>query len=299
MKIAVLDIGGTAIKYCLYDDSIPFKNHLVREMPTHALLGGKKVIEQAIDLLNGMDTFDAVGISSAGQIHPETGTVIYATDNIPGYTGMRIREILEDRFCVPVMVENDVNAAALGEAAFGAGRGQRDFLCLTYGTGIGGAFLADGKIYHGSSYSAIEAGHMLLHAGGRPCTCGNRGCYEMYASATALVCLAQKSSGIENLNGRRIFSEFRSDIRVQSAVYEWMREILWGLASLTHLFNPSCIILGGGIMSEPFIPKWLNDHIREYVMNSYRDVKILPAMLGNTAGLQGMIYLVNNKIVKQ
>ena len=131
MKIAVLDIGGTAIKYCLYDDSIPFKNHLVREVPTHALLGGKKVIEQAIDLLNGMGTFDAVGISSAGQIHPETGTVIYATDNIPGYTGMRIREILEDRFCVPVMVENDVNAAALGEAAFGAGRGQRDFLCLT------------------------------------------------------------------------------------------------------------------------------------------------------------------------
>lgn len=289
MIIAALDIGGTAVKYCRYDDRLPFDRGLVRETPTEADKGGEAVLARALALLEQLRPFDAAAVSSAGQIDPRDGRVIYATGNIPGYTGLPLGERIHSRFGVPVVVENDVNAAALGEAAEGAGRGCRDFVCLTFGTGIGGAIVQDGRLLYGSSFSAAEAGHMLIHAGGRRCTCGNRGCYEAYASTTALVRLAGEATGIAGLSGRRIFEKLDADPRLRAAVEGWMQEILWGLVSLTHLLNPSRIVLGGGIMNEPLIPAWLREHIGAYLMESYRHVEIVPAELGNTAGLRGVI----------
>ena len=295
MKIAAIDIGGTAIKYCLYNNQCTFDKKIVHEVPTNAKLGGSAVIETVKKILTSMNDFNVIAVSTAGQVNPVSGSIIYATDNIPGYTGTKIREILETAFTVPVIVENDVNAAALGEAAFGAGMNFTDFLCLTYGTGIGGAIIIDKKVYYGSSYSAAEMGHLITHAGGLLCTCGNRGCYEAYASTTALVRAVKENSGLE-LNGREIFSVLEENPTVKFAVIEWIQEVIWGLVSLIHIFNPPCVILGGGIMNEPFIQDYIEQNINRYLMKSYRHVKIRQASLGNTAGLQGMIYLAQTKL---
>lgn len=297
MNIAAFDIGGTAIKYCLYQESEAFDRRSVKEIPTGIGLGGT-VMDKVSEILTAMNGFDAIAISTAGQVDPVSGTILYATDNIPGYTGTKIRDILENSFHVPVIVENDVNAAALGEAAFGAGKEYSDFLCLTYGTGIGGAIVIGKKIYYGSSYSAAEMGHLITHAGGRTCTCGNRGCYEAYASTTALVRTVKEHSGLM-LNGREIFEKLDGNGAVQEAVTEWMDEVIWGLVSLTHIFNPPCIILGGGIMNEPLIHDYIDQNIRKYLMKSYWSVAIKKASLGNTAGLQGMIHLTQTQLSRK
>ena len=297
MKIAVLDIGGTAIKYCLYDDQFRFNKILVQEVPTNAQLGGVAVMEKAKEILSRMGSFDIIAISTAGQVNPVSGSIIYATDNIPQYTGTQIKEIMEAEFHVPVIVENDVNAAALGESAFGAGMEFTDFLCLTYGTGIGGAIIINQKVYYGSSYSAAEMGHIITHANGLACTCGSRGCYEAYASTTALIRTVKENSGLK-LSGREIFGAIKQNSSVESAVIDWIHEVMWGLVSLIHIFNPPCIILGGGIMNEAFILNEIQKSINAYIMKSYQHVEIKQASLGNTAGLQGMIHLVQTQLVE-
>ena len=163
MKILAFDIGGTAIKYSICEDD---KLLNVNEIPTNAMMGARHVMDTLKGLTNTLSkdtSFDAIGISTAGQVNAETGSIIYANTNLPGYTGTQIRTELEELFHVPVAVENDVNAAALGEAIYGAGQGHSDFLCLTYGTGVGGAIIRDREIYHGSSFSAGEFGAMVTH----------------------------------------------------------------------------------------------------------------------------------------
>lgn len=296
MKTAALDIGGTAIKHCLFDDRVPLDRTEVHETPTDAHFGGKVLMEKIQSIIEHMDGFDAIAVSSAGQIDTDRGTVVFATDNIPQYTGTPIRDILERRFHVPVTVENDVNAAALGEAVAGAGREYGTFLCLTYGTGIGGAIILNRAVYHGSSFSAGEMGHIITHAGGLPCTCGNRGCYESYASTTALVRTVKEYTG-QTLNGREIFRQL-GDARVLQAVAVWIQEILWGLVSLIHIFNPPAVILGGGIMNEDFICSSIREQIRNFLMPGYRGVEIKKAGLGNLAGLQGVIALAKRSAEK-
>ena len=297
MKIAALDIGGTAIKYCLYDDQFEFNKIIVHEVPTNAQLGGVAVMEKAKEILSRMGSFDTIAISTAGQVNPISGSIIYATDNIPQYTGTQIKEIMEAEFHVPVIVDNDVNAAALGESAFGAGMEFTDFLCLTYGTGIGGAIIINQKVYYGSSYSAAEMGHIITHANGLACTCGSRGCYEAYASTTALIRTVKEVSGLK-LSGREIFGAIKQNSSVESAVIDWIHEVMWGLVSLIHIFNPPCIILGGGIMNEAFILNEIQKNINAYIMKSYQHVEIKQASLGNTAGLQGMIHLAQTQLVE-
>jgi len=297
LKIAVLDIGGTAIKYCLYDDQFRFNKILVQEVPTNAQLGGVAVMEKAKEILSRMGSFDIIAISTAGQVNPVSGSIIYATDNIPQYTGTQIKEIMEAEFHVPVIVDNDVNAAALGESAFGAGMEFTDFLCLTYGTGIGGAIIINQKVYYGSSYSAAEMGHIITHANGLACTCGSKGCYEAYASTTALIRTVKENSGLK-LSGREIFGAIKQNSSVESAVIDWIHEVMWGLVSLIHIFNPPCIILGGGIMNEAFILNEIQKSINAYIMKSYQHVEIKQASLGNTAGLQGMIHLAQTQLVE-
>ena len=143
MKILVFDIGGTAIKYGICQDG-----HLMEtsECPTEAYKGGPHILETICTLAEQSLPFDAIGISTAGQVNPEEGYIIYANSNIPDYTGTQFQKILQERFHVPVAVENDVNSAALGEAIFGAGKGKDSFLCLTYGTGVGGAIIENKQV---------------------------------------------------------------------------------------------------------------------------------------------------------
>ncbi len=287
MKIAAIDIGGTAIKYCLYDDCLGFSGKMLKETPSNANFGAQKLMETVCEIVGQMGKIDAIAVSTAGQVDPVKGSIIYATQSIPGYTGMPVKEILSNRFNVPAFVENDVNAAALGEAFYGAGKDFKDFICLTYGTGIGGAIIINRDIYYGSGFSAGEFGHIVTHAHGLLCGCGKRGCYEAYASTKALVRMTKEKIN-EDMDGREIFKRMSAPL-IKSIVLSWLDEVMTGLASLIHIFNPPCIILGGGIMNEDFIIDYINSHIREYIIDSYANVEIRKAQNGNSAGILGAI----------
>lgn len=293
MRIAALDIGGTSVKSGLWTGEEVTE---LREHATNAKNGGHYVMDRAVKILHQYRDFDAIGISTAGQVNSEEGIIRYANENIPEYTGMRVREILEKEFGVPVAVENDVNAAAIGEAQFGAGRAFKDFICITYGTGVGGAIVMDKEIYTGSSFSAGEFGGIMVHPEdsvyGEP-FCG---CYEKYASTTALVRKAMEYNR-ELDNGRKIFSRL-DDPNVRDIINCWIDEIVYGLITVTHIFNPACIVLGGGVMSQPYILEEVKMKTTARIMSSFRNLKLLQAELGNRAGLMGAAYLAE-KLEKQ
>ena len=287
MKVLVFDVGGTSIKYGYCIDNTLVE---VKETPTEAKKGGRHIMDTLKALINAQEGYDAIGISTAGQVNAEEGYIIFANENIPNYTGIRIREELEREFHVPVVVENDVNSAAMGEAIYGAGRAHKDFLCLTYGTGVGGAIVQEKEVYHGSSFSAAEFGAIVTHAEERINSSSFfDGCYERYASTTALVRNAMAYDPRLD-NGRKIFENL-DDPKVMAILDSWVDEIMLGLSSLTHIFNPSCIILGGGIMVQPLILEKIRQKVSKYIMPSFSHVAIKPAELGNSAGLLGANYL--------
>ena len=220
MKILVFDIGGTAIKY-----GICKNGHLeeTKEYPTEAFRGGTHILNTICRLSEQYLPFDAIGISTAGQVNPDEGSIIYANSNIPDYTGTQFKKILQKLFHVPVAVENDVNSAALGEAVFGAGKGKNSFLCLTYGTGVGGAIIENKQVYHGSSFSAGEFGAIITHAEEKLSgTDPFDGCYERYASATALVKMVSTVDS-SLTNGRQIFASLKRP-EINEVINKWIDE---------------------------------------------------------------------------
>lgn len=287
-KIAALDIGGTSIKSGFWDGK---SMQDIREQDTNAKNGGCYVMERAKEILRGYSGFEAIGISTAGQVDSARGLIRYANENIPGYTGMKVKEILEREFSVPVAVENDVNAAAVGEARFGAGKDQRDFLCITYGTGVGGAIVLDGSVYTGSTFSAGEFGGIVVHPEARRPGEPFSGCYEKYASTTALVRMAlQYDRALDS--GRKIFARI-DEPKIQDIVNQWIDEIVYGLVSVIHIFNPSCIVLGGGVMAQPYIIRQVREKTHLEIMDSFRNVELRQAELGNQAGLLGAAFLAS------
>ena len=290
MKILTFDIGGTEIKYAFCDENFNLTEK--NSIPTNAHEGGKRIIERVIEIIKSCGGVDRVGISTAGQVNSIKGEIVYATDSIPGYTGTRIKEIIEAETGIPTAVENDVNSAAIGEAVFGAAKGCENFICLTYGTGIGGAIYLNGKLFTGDSFSAGEFGHIVIHAGGRSCTCGGCGCYEAYASASALVRDVYEKTGKE-MNGREVFENF-SDPEIRCVIDKWIDEIVIGLKGLVYIFNPSLVVAGGGIMNEGYITEQINMRLQKELMQSFRKVKVVKALMGNDANKLGAAYLASN-----
>lgn len=289
MKTLGVDIGGTSIKIGLVDENKKLISF--QEYPSFAKEGAEKLIERVINSINSFTEFGAIGISTAGQVNREDGSILYANENIPGYTGIALKKRIGDYFKVPVKVENDVNAAALGEKYFGNGQQYQDFLCITYGTGIGGSIVLNGSIYEGTNGLAGEFGHIITHPGGKRCNCGNLGCYEMYASTTALVHKAHQLNLNYN-NGRSIFLGLqKQDKAIFNVVKNWVYEVAVGLTSLIHIFNPPAIIVGGGIMEQESIINLLRETLKKLTMNSFSDVKLVPARLGNQAGIMGAAAL--------
>ncbi|MCI6361728.1 MAG: ROK family protein [Eubacterium coprostanoligenes] len=288
MRILCFDIGGTFIKYALCNEKFQLSEK--QKMPTNAKEGGQAIIQRIIAVIESYDNIDRVAISTAGQVDSKNGIVVYSTDNIPYYTGMMVKSIIENKTGILTYVENDVNAVALGEARFGAAKGYSDFISLALGTGIGGAIYLDNKLNKGSTSAAGELGHMITHAGGKQCTCGGEGCFECYASANALINAVNKISD-EPLDAFQIFEkENMSKPEIRSEIDKWIDEIILGLMNIIYIFNPPLIVIGGGIMNEDYIIELIDRKIYNRLMENFRNVKIERTKLGGDSALLGVAY---------
>lgn len=293
MRILTLDVGGTSIKSALFDNGNKLQ---LMETPSDGKLGRDHILNNIRSCISKYDAFDAIGISSTGQIDSDKGIVIGSCENIPNYCDTDLKGIFENIYHVPVFVENDVNAAAIGEAYYGSCMDEKDFLCLTYGTGVGGAIVINREVYKGSLGIAGEVGHIPTHPDGELCNCGIKGCYERYASTTALVKMVQKIDP-SLTNGRAIFQAAEKNAEINGVIDNWIHEIVLGLVILTHTFNPSLIVLGGGIMNQTqLIPK-IQSLLHANIMPRFRNVTLRPAKLGNEAGIYGMLAIVTKKVI--
>lgn len=291
MRILALDIGGTSIKSAAYDEGILCR---IKEQDTGARSGGAFVMKKVEEIIRSYGSCDAIGISTAGQVDVKNGQIRYANENIPEYTGMKVRDMMEETFHVPVVVENDVNAAALGEGYYGAAKNYGDYLCLTYGTGVGGAIVIGGQIFRGYAGSAGEVGSMVIHGGQTQKGSRIKGSYEETASTSALVRMAQIYD--PTITSGRLLMEKLDDDKIQRVVDYWVQEVSYGLVSLIHIFNPPCVLIGGGIMAQESIVEKVRQETMERIMPSFRDLELKRAELGNAAGLWGAIYLAEKRL---
>ena len=289
MRIGALDIGGTNIKACLFEDGIAGP---LREAPTLAKQGN--VLDRAAELAASLGDFDAIGISTAGQVDPDTGVIRYANENLPGYTGTDVKGFFERRFGKPAAVINDVYAAALGEGTRGAAQGNPDYICLTYGTGIGGGIVLGGKPYYGRGASAgVMMGGLITHPEAMVPGDPFSGTYERFASTTALIAGAKKvDPSIEN--GRQLFAR-QEEAPLKQVLDCWLEEVAAGICSLVHCYNIPCVLLGGGIMEQPLVFNQAKRLTLERLIPGFRGVEIRQAALGNMAGLYGAASLVQKQ----
>ena len=287
--ILAIDIGGTSVKMGLLEETGEF----IAKTEASVSFDGYRtpildtvVLEAARFLDSTHATIRGIAVSATGQVDTGAGIVIGTNGKIPNYEGSRIRETLESRFSVPVRVLNDANAAALGECFLGAGHGFRHVLMVTLGTGVGGGLVLDGKIFGGARGLAGELGHFTLYQDGIPCACGKRGCYECYASASALV----KRAGAEN--GRVLFGRVRAgDPDAAAALEGWLDDVAAGLTGLVHIFNPELVLVGGGVSAqEELLIEPLRRRVLSGVMPRFSEgLSLRRAVLGNDAGMIGAL----------
>lgn len=309
-KLAIgIDIGGTNIKAALIDSTGRATD--LSRIPTNAKDGLKKtfisiqeLIQKYIDYI-GRDNLVGIGCACTGQVDSISGKVLYAASTIPELSGFELKKELMAFSNLRVEVENDVNACALGEKWLGAARDVENFLCITFGTGIGGAIYKEGGIDHGYKGVAAEFGHMSIDMNGEQCNCGNKGCFERYASVSALIkhfkeelikgnksIVTDRVNGnLDNINGEIIFeAQASGDMLATKIVKEYNEAIICGTVSLVHTFNPEAVIFGGGItaLGDVFIEP-IKKEILSRLMPVFReDLIIRRAELGDNAAICGM-----------
>lgn len=300
MKVVGIDIGGTMIKYGLI--SLDGKISAEGEIPTEAEKGIENLLKKISGIIEVYPKEELLGIavSGTGQIDGNIGKVIGGNDIIPGWIGTDLVEMLEKKFSLPAVLENDVNCAALGEKWLGAGKEKKDFICITIGTGIGGGIVMNDDILRGDTCVAGEFGHIQIVKNGLECMCGKKGCYERYASATALVKMVKEKTGLK-LNGKEIFERERAGESVfKEIVEEWIDYLTDGLSTITYIFNPSLIVIGGGVTKQgDYLCERINKSLAIKIgVNYKKNLSIRFAELGNNAGMLGAVYLLLKKIGK-
>ena len=310
-----IDVGGTNVKIALVDDNgkIIYSN----SVPTYAKMGYEYTvnnIKQAIkDLMKETNTtpsdIEGIGFDFPGQVDCKTGVVKLAP-NIPGWVNVPIAQMIEDEFHIPTRIDNDVRCAALGELKFGAGRGCENFICITVGTGIGSGIVINGKVVRGATNAAGELGHIKLQMNGGPiCGCGDTGCLEAFASGPAIVAMAQEYiKGGKSTKFREMAAAEGGEITpymvakaaeegdpVAKRIFEIVGEYIGiGLTSVINLLNPERVIIGGGIAeSGELLLGPIRKTIKERAMVvAGNAVEIVPAQLGNSAGVIGASMLI-------
>lgn len=315
MYIACVDLGGTKISLGI----VNLKGKILksRTLPTPVRQAPAKVLiiiaGEIKKLLAGekisTSQIKGLGIGVPGQVLPEKGLVV-SSPNLPRWKNFQIKKPLEKLLKIPVFLDNDAKAAALGELYFGAGQGQKDFLYVTVSTGIGCGIVLGGRIYRGAKNIAGEVGHMIIMPGGPKCGCGSRGCWEALASGKSFARLAREK--LKNYRGRTILFKMTGGqlnrlgakmldqaVRQNDAFAKkiWQEAVNYlgiGFVNLVNIFNPPLIIVGGGLSKAGNL---IFEPIKKIVGKmaysvSAQSVKIVPAQLKENSGLLGAAGLV-------
>ena len=303
-----IDLGGTNIAVGVVNEKYEIVAH--HSVPTGA---SRPAVEVIGDMGNAVaavlakagvsiDQCESMGIGSPGNCDSERGVVARAYNL--GWFDVPVCDMLQERFGIPVRLSNDANCAALAETVAGAAVGCENMVLITLGTGVGGGIIIDGKIYAGMRSAGAELGHMLLVLDGEPCTCGRRGCWETYASATALIRQAKKAAAEHpesllaqagEITGLAVFQAAdRGDSVAQAVIDRYCVYVAAGFTDLVNSLAPEMILLGGGISRQG---ERILAPIREYVANNCFGQKdgaipvIRAAALGNEAGIIGAAAL--------
>lgn len=294
-----IDIGGTDTKIGLVD--IHQKILASETIKTDASRSPEEVIgdigRSALQLLEAqgiaMDQCVGVGIGVPGTVDRKNGIVRYS-NNIKWENVELVRE-MGKYLPLPTRIANDADCAALGEVVAGAGKECQDVIMITLGTGVGGGIILDGNIYEGKGIGGSELGHMVIVENGEPCTCGRRGCLEAYASATALVREAKKSTGYI-LTPQEIFAgSGRGDRKLQEVVDTYIRRLGIGIVNIVNIFRPQLVLIGGGISGQgETITRPLNEIVRANCFGGDKgQIPVIEtATLGNEAGMIGAASLI-------
>jgi len=300
-----IDIGGTKILAGVVDSSGTVVE--LRRRPTlgHDVVGVENTIVEVVQELQGLYDVAAVGIGAAGFVDASRSTVMFSPHL--AWRDEPLRAQVAERITIPVVVDNDANTTALGESRFGAGAGHRFVLCITLGTGIGGAIVIDGRVFRGANGMAGEFGHMQVVPDGHRCPCGNRGCWEQYASGNALEREARELIGArspmahrlseicegepDRLSGPQVTQAAREgdplSVELLADVGRWLGT---GIAGLVAAFDPHCVIVGGGVSDagDLLLDPTRESMLRSLVGRGYRaEPPILLAKLGPQAGFIG------------
>ncbi len=310
-----IDLGGTNIVAGVVDEN--YKIIATAKRKTNCPRPAEEIIDDmaavALEVIEkaGLkkEDIEAAGVGSPGAIDPNNGVVCFA--NNLGFFNVPMASMLKERTGIDFYLENDANAAAYGEFVAGAGQGTKDFVMITLGTGVGGGIIIGGKLYSGSNYAGAELGHMVICMDGEMCGCGRQGCWESYASATALIRQTKQAmikypntimwqmcnKDINAVNGRTAFDAMRQgDDAGKLVVDKYIYYISVGIANCINIFQPEIICIGGGVsnegdnLTEP-IKKYVEGD--DYARNVTNKSKIKTATLGNDAGIIGAAYICN------
>ncbi len=296
-----IDLGGTNLRAAAVDEHGKMLGKVSGSTPIGA--GPEPVIDdmaRAVESLReqfGRDRLAGIGAGVPGNIDMAKG-VIVGWGNMPAFNGYPVRDSLAHRLGTTIVLENDANAASLGEKWMGAGRGVDDLVMLTLGTGVGGGIIVGGRILHGQIGMAGEVGHITVSPNGNPCGCGNRGCLEKHASATAISAMARLLGLGRDVSSEQVYDLAKQGNARAQQIFRVVGESLGiALAALINIFNFPLYLLGGGVAAawDFFAPAMLAEVERRCF--TYRSTlqtaptRIEPAILGNEAGLYGAAYL--------
>jgi glucokinase len=300
-----VDLGGTNLRTALVNHNGEIVDK-VKE-PTCASDGHARVVHKLIKNIkaqlnsafrNGIK-IAAVGVGAPGVIHADTGVVV-KSPNFPDWNNLPLKKELEDALSLPVSIENDANAAALGEQWRGAGQGIASMILLTLGTGVGGGIILNGRIWPGADGMAGEIGHMTIIPDGRQCGCGNTGCLEMYASSRGIVMTYQERSSRSNMiTSEEIYQAARNgDVLASDVMKEMGRLLGIGIANLINIFNPEMIVIGGGVKDAwPLFIEVVREEIKQRAFEyPAARTQIVPSVLGDDAGMIGAAALAFQKL---
>jgi len=311
--IVAVDLGGTQIRtaLCREDGTLTKR---ISDL-TRAAEGLDAVLDRLIGsiyavLPDRVEDVEAIGVAAPGPLDPRTGVVISA-GNLPGWTNVPLKNILEREFGVPAYAGNDANVAALAEQRFGAGQGIRDLVYITVSTGIGGGIIVDDRMLLGSRGLAAEVGHQIVFPDGPRCTCGSKGCLEAISSGPAIatytverisagepsVLTAMVGGDLNRITARLVNEAAQAgDALAQQAFHRAGFYLGLGIINLMHILNPAIFILGGSVALHSGDLLWEPMHkaIRERAMSPlyWEHTPVVPAALGDDVGLLGALALV-------